>query len=134
MGWLVGTTFGEGIGIGATVGILQWLVLRPLVHQAGWWLFLSTVGWAMGQVVVEIALPPGSGMLAGLVLGGMMGTAQWFALRRWVRSDRWWIVASIVGWTLGLNGVVGPALVGAVAGAVTGIALELLLRSPRSAE
>ena len=60
-----------------------------------------------------------------------MGTAQWLILRRWVHQAGWWIVVSTLGWAAGLSGFVGPFLVGAVVGAVTGIAMELLVRYPR---
>ncbi len=59
-----------------------------------------------------------------------MGITQWLFLRRHLHQAGWWIVVSALGWTAGLTLLTGPLLVGAVAGAVTGIALELLLRYP----
>ncbi len=134
LGWILGGLLPGDLWIGVTVGVLQWLVLRPLVHQAGWWISLSSVGWAMGHVVVVTAMPVGDEVLIGSVLGAMMGIAQWFILRRWFRGGGWWIVASTAGWGLGLFGLMGALLIGAVAGIVTGIVLELLLRLPRPIE
>jgi hypothetical protein len=59
-----------------------------------------------------------------------MGTLQWLYLRRHFHRAGWWIVISTLGWTIGLAGIMGQLLVGAAVGAVTGIALELLLRYP----
>ncbi|MBS1252177.1 MAG: hypothetical protein MAG451_01215 [Anaerolineales bacterium] len=132
LGWLLGWTLLHQTGIGAVIGLTQWFVLRSLAPQAGWWVLLSAGGWAIGQVVVITVLPPQVGVLAGAVLGATTGIAQWLVLRRWVHRAGWWIVMSILGWALGLTGVLGASLVGAVAGGVTGFALELLLRHPRS--
>jgi hypothetical protein len=52
-------------------------------------------------------------------------------LRRWVYRAGWWIVISASGWALGLTGILGASLAGAVAGGVTGITLELLVRHLR---
>jgi hypothetical protein len=59
-----------------------------------------------------------------------MGTTQWLFLRGHFHRAGWWIVISALGWTAGLALLTGPLLVGAVAGAVTGITLELFLRYP----
>ncbi len=32
---------------GAFLGIMQWLILRRRVYQAGWWIAFSTGGWAL---------------------------------------------------------------------------------------
>ena len=66
VGWTVGVVVGQlwvgavagGIGPffritvvgavgGASVGIVQWLVLRAEVARAGWWVVASTVGWGV---------------------------------------------------------------------------------------
>jgi hypothetical protein len=51
-------------------------------------------------------------------------------LRRQYRQAGWWIVVNPLAWTAGLTGLMGDLLVGVAVGAVTGIALELLLRYP----
>lgn len=61
--WILGTTLGtcfsvlisgaypeySMLWIGPVVGIIQWLLLRPLVDQAGWWILVNTLwGWVGG--------------------------------------------------------------------------------------
>jgi hypothetical protein len=139
--WLMVTTLGWVLGgvllpelalvtAGLVIGVLQWVVLRQRVLQAGWWILASTVGWAGGWAMVFALVPPDLGDLTGVVLGATMGTTQWLFLRGHFHRAGWWIVVSTLGWTAGLALLTGPLLVGAVAGAVTGITLELFLRYP----
>ena len=139
--WLMETTLGWVLGgilpgelamvaAGLVIGILQWTVLRPRLRQAGWWVLASAVGWATGWAMIIATVPPEDGTLTGTLLGAAMGTLQWLVLRRLLHQAGWWIVVSPLGWAVGLSGFTGQLLVGAVAGAVTGIALELLLRYP----
>ena len=44
---------------GTTAGLMQWLVLRQQLRQAGWWLLASTVGWLVAIPVGDLAGPPG---------------------------------------------------------------------------
>jgi hypothetical protein len=140
LGWIIGLALGEELGIGTTIGIAQWLVLRPLVSRAGWWIAATTVGWTVGWaiIVTGIIVPPNSGVLgsviAGMFTGFIIGAAQWVVLRWWVRYSGWWIVTSIFGWSIGLTGILGGSIVGAVVGAVTGFALDFLLRYPHQVE
>jgi hypothetical protein len=131
LGWAVGWALAGEITIGAVIGIMQWIVLRPLVPQAGWWALASAVGWPVGQMLVVTTFPTKVGVIAGAFLGAILGISQWIVLRRWFHQAGWWIVMSTLGWALGLAGMLGPSLVGAVVGATTGFALELLLRHPR---
>ncbi len=138
LGWILGWALGGEIGIGTVVGIAQWLVLRPLVSQAGWWILASTAGWvvAWALIVPGVLVSPADGIVAsivaGAVFGFMLGLAQWFVLRRLVFYAGWWVAASTVGWTISLVGILGGTVAGAVAGVVTGFALDLLLRHPLS--
>lgn len=71
-GWL-----GVVVG-GAAVWVLQWLVLRPQIRSAGWWVAASTVGWAAGMPFGDIAGPPG----LGAVYGGLGATVMVWLPRR----------------------------------------------------
>lgn len=128
LGWLLGgAILPLELGAGAAIGFLQWLVLRPLIGQAGWWIGASTVGWLLGWGLLTI-LPPQI-VFGGAILGVTTGIAQWFVLRKWTLHASWWPLISALAWIIGLsNFIAGETLVGAVVGAITGIALELLMR------
>jgi hypothetical protein len=131
LGWVIGWTMGGEITLGVVIGVMQGIVLYPLVAQAGWWILASAVGWAVGQMLMVMIFPTEVGVMAGAFLGAMLGLSQWLMLRQWFYRAGWWIVMSTLGWALGLAGILGPSLVGAVVGATTGFTLELLLRHPR---
>ena len=92
---------------------------------AGWNLGWSALG-SMGLNMVFV----GIGAMAGLVAGIL----QWLALRGQVARAGWWVLASTLGWAvgLGLAVAVGRALgwmvAGALGGAITGVALIWLTR------
>jgi hypothetical protein len=133
LGWIFGAILLPELALVATglvIGILQWVVLRQYLRRAGWWILASAVGWAGGWWIVFAVAPQEIGVLTEPLLGAAMGTLQWLVLRRTLRQAGWWIVVSALGWTVALTGLTGQLVVGAVVGAVTGIALELLLRYP----
>lgn len=136
LGWLLGLIFFGELGIGVAVGLAQWLVLRQVIRRAGWWILASTVGWGIGWAIIVTGLvvpPNGTGLTAlisGAILGIYIGLAQWIVLRRNVAQAGWWLPASIAGWMMGLLGLFGTILTGAVVGVVTGLMLDWLLRTP----
>lgn len=133
LGWVLGGILLPELAMvtaGVLIGILQWVVLRQHVRQAGWWILASALGWAAGWGIVIILIPSELGILTQPILGAAMGATQWLFLRRQLYQAGWWIPVSTLGWTIGLTGLTGELLVGAVVGAVTGITLELLLRYP----
>jgi len=137
LSWIIGFLIGAG-AVGVILGLGQWLVLRQWVREPGWWIWASTVGWGVAWILIitGVLLPPDAGIIAAFVAGGvlglMLGVAQWFVLRRLVKSAGWWVFGSIIGWALGASGIFGITVVGAVAGAVTGFALDFMLRYPRA--
>jgi hypothetical protein len=137
LGWIVGLAIFNEFGVGLGVGVAQWLVLRRLGPTTVWWTFGSAAGWIAGWVIIVsgFLLPPGvtglNSVLSGLILGTTTGIGQWLVLRRLVYGAGWWIFASIVGWTVGLTGIGGTSLVGAIVGALTGFMLDFLLRDLR---
>jgi len=134
LGWLLGWFLVGELGVGAVIGLAQWLVLRQSVDRAGWWILASAGGWIVGWglIVSGLLVSPESGMFTSIVSGGViglaMGLAQWPVLRRVVPQAGWWVLASTAGWILGLAGVLGSTLIGTVVGAVTGFMLDWLLR------
>jgi hypothetical protein len=77
-------------------------------------------------------------IVVGALGGAVTGILQWLVLRAQVSRAGWWVLASTVGWGLGMVGtrafevlaIFGGLVGGAVLGAVTGGALVWLLRQP----
>jgi hypothetical protein len=140
----------------AGLGTMQWLVLRNLFSQAGWWVVASTVG---GAIVGVGAAFLSSEIEASLIIayglsGIILGMLQWIVLRRQTSRAWLWILASPLGWAIAVPTVgfldqmgqdVAPrmsetvglilafGLMGAVVGFVTGGVLVWMLRKPNSA-
>lgn len=133
LGWLVTNFLTVGvsyIAAGFAISLLQYFVLQHRIRYAWRWILAGMTGWAIGWLFVLLVIPSGPGLLNGLVVGLAMGIAGWLVLRGEVRWAGWWIVISIVGWTTGLGLFPGFLSTGSTAGALTGIALEFLLRTP----
>jgi hypothetical protein len=162
------TPIGEGLAfcvhqivLGAVVGILQWVVwvvLRRRVLGEGRWVWASIAGLAVAGGVGGAVLVAGANAELGslvdvvgytlvMALGGAVtGVLQRPVLRGQVSRAGWWVLASTVGWGLGMAvswacmdvsvpgppwGFFGSLAAGGVAfGAVTGGALVWLLRQP----
>jgi hypothetical protein len=96
----------------------------------------------------------GLAALPGLVAGAILGTPQWLVLRRYVRRAALWVPANALAWVPGMviafyaadsifvagNGmstvvfaIVTLAAIGAVVGAIHGLALVWLVRLRRNA-
>jgi hypothetical protein len=133
LGWLVTNFLAIGVSYfaaGFAISLLQGFVLQNRISHTFRWVAAGTIGWAIGWLLVLFAVPDDLEMVDGLVVGLAMGIAGWLVLRREVHWAGWWIVMSIVGWITGLGLLPGFLSTGATAGALTGIALEFLLRNP----
>ncbi len=140
---------------GLFLGLAQWLVLRPYFTRSSQWIFNHASGWVVGYglglLVVQLFSQTPLGMLLGFVsFGVIVALFQYPVLRREVPRLGLWILVNVVGWTLGaylsqlaaglffqhvlptpFTGVlVGVGITGLVAGAITGVALILILRQP----
>ena len=67
-----------GTVLGVMLGIAQWLVLRRMVHYAGWWVLANAIGWAIGL----------TGILGATVVGAVVGAVTGFALDFLLRYPR----------------------------------------------
>jgi hypothetical protein len=144
------------------VGIMQWIVLRGQLDQAGRWVLASTLGWIIGLALgwsASMALSETQadavrsavmGAVTGGVGGGASGTMQWLVMRDQGHQTGWWLLISIVGWGVAFAAAWSTAwlisgladliatyavigmIVGSLGGAFTGIALVWLLRRPTS--
>ncbi len=118
---------------GVLAGVLQWLVLRPHVAGAGWWvpssilaaIAVGVVAFGVGLVNADVGWVGAVGML-----GTVLGVLQWLILRGQFTGAGWWVLACTVGWVVGMpvGGFVGWAGLGATYGATSGAALVWLLR------
>jgi hypothetical protein len=137
LGWILGSlifpvlsTVSAGVG----VGLLQWPVLYRRLPRAWRWPLATAIAWTGGSVVLLVAVPDSLQLLlSGLILGCVVGLGQWWILRREFYWAGWWIVISPIAWISGLTILPGFLSTGSIAGAISGIALTLLLHTPRPA-
>ena len=136
-GWILGSFFAPGVSLVATgiaTGVLQWLVLKQRVPRAYRWIPATAIGWTLGGVLASFVLPAELDFLSAFLLGITTGMAQWVILRQEIQWAGWWPVVNAVAWMTGMTLFPAPLLVGVMPGAMTGIALELLLRYARRAK
>jgi hypothetical protein len=143
--WIMATTLGWILGrfllpnlafltVGIGLAILQWLVLQHRIRKSWRWMVATALGWLLGSTLILAFLPEGMDFLAGIIIGITTGTAQWLVLRSELDWAGWWIVISVVAWTTGMALLPGVMLTGVMAGAISGLALILLIRFPKPAE
>ncbi|HUE83024.1 MAG TPA: hypothetical protein VMM84_12995 [Pyrinomonadaceae bacterium] len=145
-----------GVGMGAGVGLMQGRIMRTMLGKLGPWVWSSVVGLGLPFFMADIAGvvrwdSPYSLYLAVILAGLIVGIFQAFILRSRFHNTGWWVVGSVVGWSMAsatialadtlsrahsLRGVWGAlaylatvAAGGLVLGIVTGIALVGMLRN-----
>lgn len=98
---------------GAVIGIAQWPFLRRRIRRTGWWVLISALAWGVGVI---------PGHFGGIVLGNT----------EWIPTWGWLEVGDLF---LSTWEAMGLPIVGAVVGAITGLALVVLLggRAPAAA-
>jgi hypothetical protein len=134
LGWVLGRTLLPNLSFlvtGLAIGILQAFVLQGRLRNVWWWIAATTLGWLLGIAFTLVFIPAELRFLSGFAAGSLLGIAQWLVLYKQVYWSGWWIAISVVGWTTGIIYLPGLLLTGAMAGLLTGIALELLLRNPK---
>lgn len=93
-------------------GVLQYSLLRLYVPKMGGWILATLAGCLFVFVtmtflirVFEVAfLNLWNGALAFATIGGLIGLSQWFFLRQRIPKAGWWMLASILGWSLAVLG------------------------------
>lgn len=132
-----------------TMAIFQWLLLRPYLPYAGWWILVTGLGWLTAGLLfaAAITLSLGQDLLstAGLLfvfalLGAAVGLAQWLFLRRVIPRAGWWVSANAIGFASialagrSFNSFLELAIL-LLPGIISGTGLWLLMRqSPPSLE
>jgi hypothetical protein len=147
--WVVLWIFLELQSVGIGAGELKWPVLWRRIAGAGWWVLGSAAAGAaisqgdLASYYESLSFGTLLRYIVVVALGGAVaGILQWLVLRSQVSRAGWWVLASTVGWALGIalwdaGWDAGTAygtvlLVGGplVLGVVTGAALVWLLRQP----
>ena len=143
---------------GFLIGLAQWFVLRKYVNEVSDWIWAAgaswAVGYALGLLIINGLTGTGFDAYIGYILfGAIVALVQWPILRREIPNVWTWILANVIGWTAGFfmsqfaldiffNGpAIDPiastsvisGVSGLVAGAITGIALVLIVRQPERA-
>ncbi len=134
LGWILGRFLLPNLAfvtVGIGLAVLQWLVLQHRIRKSWRWMVATALGWLLGSTLIQAFLPEGMDFVAGVIIGITTGTAQWLVLRSELDWAGWWIVISVVAWTTGMALLSGVMLTGVMAGAITGLALILLIRFPK---
>jgi hypothetical protein len=134
LGWFLGELIPGGLSFavaGLLIGVFQSLVLQGRIGGTWRWMVSTFSSWTLAYFIFFFWLPREMDILDGAILGLAVGIAQWLILRRELRWAGWWIIFSVMGWVTGLTLLPGALLTGTMAGALTGLALEILLRHPR---
>ncbi len=134
VGWVLGRLLLPNLAMvttGLAIGILQWFLLQRYFKKAWQWILATTAGWTLGSTITFALIPVGMEFLAGLVIGSVIGIAQWLILRREVHWAGWWVIINIIAWTTGLAFLPGLISTGALVGLITATALALLLNVPK---
>ena len=126
----------------------QWILLRNHFYKSFWWFVAGTLGRFLGvligymvvvTVIVQFNLSSGIWQfyLFSTLRGVVLGISQWIFLKQQRAKAGWWILASAVGWTIGLilidtsqNELIRNGVDYAIAGIITGAAMIWILRQP----
>ena len=78
---------------GATVGALQWLVLRRWIPRAGWWVLVSSLSWVVAEYgYLKLTRGNDAHLLMGASVSGALSGAitglTLMALMRKTRRDK----------------------------------------------
>lgn len=125
---------------GMACGYLQYTLLRRYFPRMGWWFVATTIGQSLTFLGLELGQSIASAfgidpysvpsvVIQFMLVGGFLGIAQWFVLRRLVSNALWWIPVNMVSWgTAALAGPSGFSVSLSFPAIATSITLYLLLR------
>jgi hypothetical protein len=87
---------------------LQYILLRRYLSKTGWWFLLTGAGWllaAFSLFLINLAfasvflINSFHGFIFSVV-GISIGGFQWLLLRKRLPHAGWWILASVLGWSM----------------------------------
>jgi hypothetical protein len=140
---------------GILMGAGQWAILSTRLKKIWLWIPFTGIGFPVGFFLGSLAgVFVGEGFLiaviAGAILGTILGVSQWSVLCKKVKNSIWWIPISILSWTVGVtftlenqnlisfeqfggdpifqSGVVIGILLGISVGVMSGVSIVFLLR------
>lgn len=125
-----------------TMAIFQWLLLRPYLPYAGWWILVTGLGWLTAGLLFAGAITLSLGqdllstaglLLAFALLGAAVGLVQWLFLRRVIPGAGWWVLVNVIGFaSIALAGRSFSSFLEMaillLPGIISGIGLWLLMR------
>ncbi|MBI4785924.1 MAG: hypothetical protein HY782_02625 [Chloroflexi bacterium] len=101
MMWLALAVFvPQVIGLGAAIGVAQWLVLRKYLTRTRNWTLATLVGHSLSFVVPQTFHVWEEGVAPFLFSGVALGLLQWLVLRGQVANGMWWIAITLAAWIL----------------------------------
>jgi len=119
----------------------QWWVLSREIEGSASWFHASIAGWVVAialaaflgrQGLIVTTTLPGRVFL-GLQVGFIVGIAQWLSLRRNFQWSSYWILGSVIGWSMlmvvigrSITSFIEMALAGLTPSISTGLVLVLL--------
>jgi len=103
-----GGVFGGVLGLAC--GVVQWLVLRKFIANSALWILATLLAWAIfWSLNMTGLLGEGNGVWGkvleglghGALFGLLLGALQWLVIRIKLHSAGWWLLANLLGWSLG---------------------------------
>ena len=131
----------------AILGFFQWLLLKRRIKRSSLWIAASAIGGAVALSVCMLtsysistnalsdffnnflSFEPSNGnklfslFKIGAINEAIVGTAQWFLLKRQISRAGWWILVSALG---------GAMILPPISAAIKGLALVLMFRQTTS--
>jgi hypothetical protein len=141
---------------GFLIGLAQWAVLRNYLVESSDWILAGGASWAVGYalglfLINSLSNTALGGFIGFALFGAIIALVQYPLLRREIPNIWSWILANALGWTAGFylsqaalslffsnDSAINPfvstsfmsVVTGLVAGAITGLALVLIVRKP----
>jgi len=100
------------IALSFLLGFCQWQILETFIMNAKQWMWTSFVGGSVGLSAALLKNYAATNwetsgvsmwLLNGIIIGIALGIAQYFFLRHLVKFSGIWILANVLGWSIGLE-------------------------------